>query len=693
MTYLHVSDFKLGMDRRRNRGSGTAGSLWLGKNVHITRGGDIENAKRFVPTYDLPAGSTFGAAQLKGQLFTFGSANVSAQVPVGVQYQRLQKDVAAMTRVLDAKAVGGGLYVIAEFDDGCIYHFYDGSRVTEWDTIADANASFSVLAAYMAEKISDEAAVDTVPFGTKITITARTAGTAFTISKSTVDNGSDTSQDITLTEVQANVVAVAEVQATALVTITGGTSDPGTNQITQITVDGVNLMTNPVDWATSHTATATALAAEINLLTETHGYIASSDGAEVTLTAEAGTGATPNGDVVNVLKSGNVITTNSDVGGGVTEVEAVAQVYTAEFIGTLETTDKFTITINGTAYSASPRGAATGTSIYINNRRVWSTAAGVWRYSKIADYTAWDPAIHSDSSSGAGFLDVGSFLEVDRILVAAPYNTQSAVFSQDSIGLYTLQADAELNSFDQPIENTGTRAPRSVKTYGNTDVFYLDHSGVRSLRARNGTNTPYVADVGSALDPFIIDYMATLSGGQVKRAVSAIEHTDGRFWLAIGERIFVLSFFPATKISAWTYYEPGFEVSDFVNLDNKVYVRAGDTIYIYGGTTGDQWPLEEDDITEEVQTPFLSAKAPATQKMNYGFDCDATGTWAIAVLPDPNDEDVEIEAGNIHRNTYGTGHIGLPGKAAQWAFNFEHSGGGRAVISSYAIHYQDDEAR
>ncbi len=579
MTYLHVADFKLGMDRRRNRGSGTPGSLWLGKNVHVTRGGDIENAKRFVPTYELPVG-TFGAAQLRGQLFVFGSENLVPTMPVGVQYQRLQFGSAAMTRVLDAKPIGSGLYVIAEFDDGGLYHFYNGVRNTEWDTIADANATYGTLAAYLAEKLADDAAVIVLATGDSILITAKVPGTAFTISQSTENGGVD-QEGISLTEVNPNVP-----------------------------------------------------------------------------------GASPE-----------------------------AQVYLVEFTGMVEATDKFIITLNDVEYVATPRASATGTSIYINNRRAWSTAANVWRYCKITDYTAWDPAIHSDTSSGAGFLDVGSYLEVDRINAAAAYNTQSAVFSKDSIGIYSLQADAELNLFDQPIKNTGTRSPRSVESYGNSDLFYLDHSGVRSLRARNGTTTPYVSDVGSALDPFIQDYLRTLSGGQISRAVSTIEHTDGRFWLAVGERIFVLSFFPATKISAWSYYEPGFEVSDFVNLDNKVHVRAGDTIYVYGGQDGDEWPTEEDDITELVQTPFLSAKAPATQKVDYGFDCDVSGTWSITIANDPNHDDRTIEVGQVSENTYGEGHVGLPGKAAQWAFNFEHSGGGRATISSYAIHYQDEEAR
>ena len=63
---IFLSDFKYGMDRRRTRVAGTPGTLWNAQNVVITRGGDIERAKRFVPTYTLPAGRRLGSQKLGG---------------------------------------------------------------------------------------------------------------------------------------------------------------------------------------------------------------------------------------------------------------------------------------------------------------------------------------------------------------------------------------------------------------------------------------------------------------------------------------------------------------------------------------------------------------------------------------------------------------------------------------------------
>ena len=151
MGSIYIQNFKYGMDRRRLRMAGLPGTLWKGENVHITRGGDIERMKDFGRVYTLPAAQTFGLAAVRGQLYTFGSVAEPATMPAGVKYQRLQSpDSAAMVGVLDAKAYDGQLYVIARYASGHIYHFYNGSRVTDWDTLADAAGTYATLASYMA---------------------------------------------------------------------------------------------------------------------------------------------------------------------------------------------------------------------------------------------------------------------------------------------------------------------------------------------------------------------------------------------------------------------------------------------------------------------------------------------------------------------------------------------------------------
>src|SRR6185437_9638471 len=57
------------------------------QNAHITRGGDIQRCKSFVPTYTLPTGC-FGLVAVGSSLFTFGSESPPT-MPPGVVYQQL----------------------------------------------------------------------------------------------------------------------------------------------------------------------------------------------------------------------------------------------------------------------------------------------------------------------------------------------------------------------------------------------------------------------------------------------------------------------------------------------------------------------------------------------------------------------------------------------------------------------------
>src|SRR3546814_11581880 len=102
--------------------------------------------KKPVPAYTLPSG-TFGMAP--DRLTVFGSA-ASRAVPEGVTYQRLRHpDDVPMAEVLDVEVFDGKLYVIAEFTDGTIHHFYGGALVAAGhDGVArEAWAGLAALAA------------------------------------------------------------------------------------------------------------------------------------------------------------------------------------------------------------------------------------------------------------------------------------------------------------------------------------------------------------------------------------------------------------------------------------------------------------------------------------------------------------------------------------------------------------------
>src|SRR3546814_2231070 len=101
-----------------------------------------------------------------------------------------------------------------------------------------------------------------------------------------------------------------------------------------------------------------------------------------------------------------------------------------------------------------------------------------------------------------------------------------AIFSRNSIQIWTMDPDPDLNVLTQRLQKTGTFAGKSALSYGALDVFYLHSSGVRSLRARDSSNAAYVNDVGIALDPEIRAYMKTLTAAQREAAIAVMESQD-----------------------------------------------------------------------------------------------------------------------------------------------------------------------
>lgn len=678
-----VDTFRAGMDRRRERVAGVPGALWTGENCHITRGGDIERAKKFVPVFTLPEG-THSLAAVRGQLYVFGSDDIANEVPLGVQYQRLvAPDSAVMIGVVDVGAFSGKNYVAAEYDDGDLFHYYDGSRVSDWDAFVAATPT--AIAARLADKVNSSTVATAAAFGAVITITAKTPGTGFTISVNSVNGGGDSSEDITVTQLQANLAGVAEVLATADVTITGGTLG-SLNKITSITIDGVEMMSDEAAWTGSNAATAIVVAGLITNLSDDHGYTAAADGAVVTITAPVGSGDTENGLTVVVTTTGDVtVSADATMTGGVTEVDSVAQVERVTVSGTTEIEDTFTITLDSVEYKVTGLASGMGTSVFTHKSRVWSTVGSEWRYCMLFTPTVWDPAnVTTDNDAGAINISEDTSGNAD-LVGASVYQGLAAVFSDDTITLYSIDVNPDNNAYSDSLENTGTIAGKSIVRYGNNDLFYLDYTGVRSVQARQGTVAPYVTDAGSPIDPFIQEYLKTLTPAQVQAAKAVIEPQDGRLWVAVGERIFVLSRFPDAGINAWTYYSPGFEVDAFARIGKRLYVRSGNTIYLYGGEDGETYPAADESIVR-VGLPFLGNLL--IFKELEGFDIACTNEWDVDILYDPENEDRTFPVGAIAEITYNEMHISAAGPGAVFAPSLVCAAAGRATLSSLAMHYR-----
>jgi hypothetical protein len=484
---------------------------------------------------------------------------------------------------------------------------------------------------------------------------------------------------------------VAETRATGTVTITGGTASSGINQVSQITVDGVNLLGTAVDFITDNSATANAVAVEINNGTSTHNYTASSAGAAITLQAATGTGAGPNGDVVAVTVAGDVTATKADVSGGVAEVAAVAQVSKVVIGGaSFNAADAWTVTVDGTSYKTTGLAAGMGTSLYVTKNRVWSTAGSLVEYCALNDPT--DHSTTTPTATAYGIINIGQQSSGASTLIGiGDYNGQSAIFGEEDTAIYTFDTDPANIVAGTPIRNTGALAHRSIVNYGNQDLFYLDEKGVRSLKSRDGYNAAYVDDIGNAIDPWVQAEIANISACLCSRSKAIIEPQDGRYMLALGQKILVLSRFPASSITAWSFLDLGFDIDNLVHSGQDVFVRSGNTIYQYGGAGRDTYP-DANEYPVVVETPFMGAGDEARKKALDGWDQTALNTWNVQVATDPNHPDRYIDVGYIDGNTYHKeANAPLPGYTSSVALRMECSAAGDARMSSVAFHYDGGE--
>ena len=68
----------------------------------------------------------FGSAASNAVTFASGT-------PANVNYVRLQHPSGtALTKVLDTDFFDGQVYASAQFADGRIFHYYNGTRITDW---------------------------------------------------------------------------------------------------------------------------------------------------------------------------------------------------------------------------------------------------------------------------------------------------------------------------------------------------------------------------------------------------------------------------------------------------------------------------------------------------------------------------------------------------------------------------------
>lgn len=582
-----------GMDGRRMEVSADQGVLTKAYNCHINDGGEIEKRKALVAiSGSLPsaAGATFGLASDGDNLYVFGSHTTSGlTLPTGITYQKLEHPSgSAMTELLDWTLFDGNLYVAAKYADAATYHFYNGSRVTDW-------------------------------FDGK-------ARGAFTI-------------------------------------VTGDATTSG-NAISAVKVNGIDVLGTIMQYTLSNSEFAKSLAAQIAAYTSSPDYTAVADGASVIIIAAAA-GLTINGYAVAVTTTGGV-----SVG-----------------------------SIVNMANGANNSPGEPGATVLTLGSKLYTPAGTDVHYSATDDATKFNT-----SADGAGFISPAtqSAGAKDPTALGAFLNPQGTttgqtllVIARAAIQVWHVENNDDLNTMLQVVEGYGTRAKNANIAFADKHMF-LDPKGIFHLNTSNASNAAVVGAVGAPINKELKAYMATLTATQRNAAVVAIEPTEKRLWMAIGSRVYVLSYFPPAQVSlftppaplAWSRYDLDFSISDMAIAGDQLYVRSGTSVYAYGGTTGDVY----DACAVTARIAYLDAGVPAGFKNLLGVDFALEGTWVAAVNSHVNDPTVMTTLGTFVDTTFDQDAQAAAGRDTHFAVEMTHNRTQAAVISQIVLHYQLDES-
>lgn len=473
-----------------------------------------------------------------------------------------------------------------------------------------------------------------------------------------------------------------------MTTLAGGV----TNGITSVKVDGVEILGSPVKWYRSNTETMDMIAQVINGYSSSTEYTASVANGTLILSAIAGSGSTPNGKIVSVTVTGNASIGNLvSFSGGVTGVNNFPQKSTFTLGGSYANGVNITFKLSPDSDPAS--------AIYVGASRVsnttpvsaltFKTKAHITSGSSLFFSGVNQPTNWGENGTGAGFINLSNNSGGNEALTAlALYQGNLAAFARRSVQLWAIDTDPANNRQGQVLSNTGTFAANSVVSVGEIDVFYLSDSGVRSLRARDASNAAVVNDVGTPIDNLILADLADFTEAQKATCCAIIEPIDGRYWIAIGSKVYVYSYFPNSQVAAWSIYEPGFSITKFTTKDGRVFARAGNNVYLYGGVKN----AEYDSSEVEVVLPYLDGGKPAHQKMLNGIDMTCEGSWAVSIGMDPVAPIARDPIATITQPTFSLGRIMAVGTGTHVGIRLVNNAAGYARIANLIAHFEANEA-
>jgi hypothetical protein len=643
-----IARHQQGLDLRNHPSNTPQGSFIELRNCHLNRGGEVEKRKAFVAYATLPY-VTVGLFSFSGALVVFGTGPRPEMDPkIGYEQINTTKTLEAVN---GATRFNGGIYAVCRFTDGSIGHYYKGEPVAYWQENSFANVDTAdAVASYLADRIDSDASYLANASGSMITVegadfdyVARVLGGEGLISG---------------TETQAYQARQIAASAQASLVVSGA----DTQDITSITVDGIEVLGATIAWATDDETFAQAIADQI---TAYSGYVGERSENTVILTAPIATGASQNGKALAVFGSAT-FTSVTNMLGGQDEVGEQSRIVEFAITPPFNPDATYQIVLNGKGFSKFGGAYISSDFVRTYQRRVFAVAGEYLYFSALGDGTEWEAFVageegNEEQSIGAGFLHISDYAgDSSLVRSVAPFGEQLAAFSGNSITLISTNPDPKLIGVTKIIEGTGTKYANAVYPLGASDLLYVSETGINSLRLREQIASEYAEDIGAPIDSMVVKLARALGESKLE-SLCAASDPDGRTMFFIGDKALVLSFFPSMGIKGWSLYDLPGVVDSVARINDRLFIRCGDEVFLYGGTDGETY-----DGTEAVAiTGFDVAGNPHADSKSTEIVALVTGEWRLNALLDPKRLNVRHSLGRFNDSDEETGRhkVNLSSKA------------------------------
>lgn len=329
---------------------------------------------------------------------------------------------------------------------------------------------------------------------------------------------------------------------------------------------------------------------------------------------------------------GSPVGTNGTV--GVPGIAGYGDRWQVLFSGTWALTEKWGMTLISTAGDFDVGSIDFFTAVLLLTmcttfrNRVYIAAGGQINFSDNGDPTGWE-----QQNPGAGFIKYLSYFGgIDSVYSISQLQGRLVIVARRSVQLWTVDADPANFALVQEMDNIGSIAPLATQNIGDFDVIILDDTGFRSLRTREVTLNAYVDDIGVAIDSLV---QADLLSVSAATCVGIVEPTLKNYWGYLNGKIYVLSRYPSSKVSAWTIYLPTYEAYTTINAATANYVDALDTATVVAGSVYKWTPgAHETSLVNGTQTLTAAGyfQAQGTGVVIHGSGATVTYTGLLQLI-------------------------------------------------------------